>query len=134
MKKYIVIPAILLLAALALTGCGKNYSTELTVDMTEFMYSPTEFTIPAGQEITLTLKNDGAVGHEFVIMNFGKTATLPFSDDDEGNIYWEHEVEPGNTETVTFTAPSELGDYEVVCGTAGHLENGMQAKLTVVNP
>ena len=133
MKKLVILP-LLLLTALMFSACGQGSSTELTVDMTEFMYSPTEYTIPAGQEITLTLVNNGAVVHEFVIMNFGKTATIPFSDDDEGNIYWEHEVEPGNTETVTFTAPSEPGEYEVVCGTAGHLENGMQAKLTVVNP
>jgi len=133
MKRYSTL-IVILLAALFLSGCAKKYSTELTVDMAEFMYSPAEFTIPAGQEITLTLTNKGAVVHEFVIMNFGKAVSVPFSDDDEGNIYWEHEVQPGGSETVTFTAPSDIGDYEVICGTAGHIENNMRATLTVVNP
>lgn len=119
---------------LLLAGCARNYDTNLKVDMVEFTYSPADLTVPAGREITLNLTNNGAVVHEFVIMNLGKEATIPFSDDDEGNIYWEHEVEPGSSIAVTFTAPDEPGEYEVVCGTAGHLENGMKAKLTVVKP
>ena len=133
MKKYFVL-IVLLLAALALSGCAKNYDTELTVDMVEFMFSPTEYTIPAGQEITLTLTNTGTVEHEFVIMKFGQAVSVPFGDDDEGNIYWEAEALPGETKTVTFTAPSDLGEYQIICGTAGHVENGMLGKMFVVAP
>lgn len=133
MKKNLVL-TVLLLAALILSGCAKNYDTELTVDMVEFMFTPAEYTIPAGQEITLNLSNSGAVEHEFVIMKFGQTVSIPFGDDDEGNIYWEVEVEPGGSETVTFTAPSDLGEYQIICGTAGHAENNMIGKMTVVAP
>lgn len=133
MKKYLIL-IVLLLAALMLSGCAKNYSTELTVDMVEFMFSPSEYTVPAGQEITLTLTNTGAVEHEFVIMKFGQAVSVPFGDDDEGNIYWEAEAAPGETKTVTFTAPSDLGEYQIICGTAGHVENGMLGKMIVVAP
>ena len=133
MKKNLVL-IVLLLAALALSGCAKNYDTELTVDMVEFMFEPTEYTIPAGEEITLTLTNNGAVEHEFVIMKFGQAVSVPFGDDDEGNIYWEAEALPGETKTVTFTAPSDLGEYQIICGTAGHVENGMLGKMFVVAP
>lgn len=118
------------IAALILTGCGKK--NVLNVDMVEFTFSPTEFKVPAGQEVTLNLTNSGAVLHQFVIMKLGTTATIPFDDDDLANVYWEQEVEPGASKTVTFTAPSEPGEYEVVCKSGGHLENGMKAKLIVV--
>ena len=58
--------------------------------------------------------------------------TPPFGDKDEGNIYWEiDEIQPGTTKTGSFTAPSEPGEYEIVCGLAGHIESGMVGKLTV---
>jgi uncharacterized cupredoxin-like copper-binding protein len=102
--------------------------------MVEFIFTPAEFVIPAGQEITITAVNNGAVIHEFVIMNFGQTIGDDFGDEDEGNIYWEVEAEPGKTVTATFTAPTEPGEYQVVCGTEGHFIAGMVGKLTVVSP
>jgi uncharacterized cupredoxin-like copper-binding protein len=132
MKKYSIL--ILAVLALVVSGCAKNYDTKLTVDLTDFTFTPAEYTVPAGQEITLTLTNSGTVEHEFVIMKFGQAVSIPFDDNDEGNIYWEVEVEPGDGTTVTFTAPSDLGEYQIVCGTSGHLENGMIGKMTVVAP
>ncbi len=113
-------------------GGGSSASTNLKVDMVEFMFQPDTYTVPAGQEITIELKNSGAIEHEFVIMKFGTQVSEPFSEDDEDNIYWEHEVEAGKTDTVTFTAPTEPGEYQVVCGISGHMEAGMVGKLVVV--
>ena len=134
MKKYPYVLVILLCLSLILTACGgSGASTKLNITMTDFKYEPMENTIAAGKEITLKLANDGAVLHEYVIMNLGQTAGDKFGPEDEGNIYWEVEVDPGKTVTVTFTAPSEPGTYEIVCGTEGHLEAGMKGTLTVVS-
>ena len=130
MKRFSILVVILLSTSLLLAGCGPQ-TTKLTVDMVEFAFTPTEFTVPAGGEVELTLINNGTVEHEFVIMKLGQSVSVPFSDDDEDNIYWEHEVESSATETVTFTAPTEPGEYQIVCGIAGHLENGMEWSLTV---
>jgi uncharacterized cupredoxin-like copper-binding protein len=132
--KKIQIAFLVALFALALTGCAKNYDTKLSVDMTEFSFTPSEYSVPAGKEITLTLTNSGTVEHEFVIMKLGTEVSIPFDDNDEGNIYWEVEVEPGDGTTVTFTAPPDVGEYQIVCGTAGHAENNMIGKMTVVAP
>lgn len=129
MKRFSVL--LVLAVLLMLTGCTSNRTTEITVDMVEFMFTPAEYTIPAGSEISITLINSGAIEHEFVIMKYGTEVSLPFDDNDEGNIYWEHEVGPGVTETVTFTAPTDVGEYQIVCGIAGHLEAGMVGKLFV---
>ena len=126
---------IMLVCMFIVAACGGNRpSTNLKVDMVEFIFTPAEFVIPAGQEITITAVNNGAVIHEFVIMNFGQTIGDDFGDEDEGNIYWEVEAEPGKTVTATFTAPTEPGEYQVVCGTEGHFIAGMVGKLTVVAP
>jgi uncharacterized cupredoxin-like copper-binding protein len=131
--KKILLPLMLSLV-FVLTACGGGKSTTINVTMAEFVFSPSEFTIPAGQEITINAVNNGAVVHEFVIMKLGATVGDDFGDDDEANIYWEIEAEPGASVTGTFTAPSEPGEYQVVCGTEGHFMAGMVAKLIVVAP
>ena len=131
MKKTLFVLAALF--ALVLSACGGGGpANKIDVAMSDFQFTPNTFTITAGEEITLNAQNTGAVEHEFVIMNFGMNAGDKFGDEDEGNIYWEVELEPGKSTTVTFTAPSEPGEYQVVCGTEGHLEAGMVATLTVV--
>jgi uncharacterized cupredoxin-like copper-binding protein len=130
MKKVRFFLVVVLGLSLLLTACGGS-ATNLKLTMDDFKYEPMEFTIPAGKEITLNIKNDGAVLHEYVIMNLGQTAGDKFGDEDEANIYWEVEVDPGQSKTVTFTAPSEAGSYEIVCGTEGHLEAGMKGNLVV---
>jgi len=126
--------AVLLVFVFLLTACGggNGPSNTLNVDFTEFHFTPDAFRVPAGQEITLNATNSGAVVHEFVIMKLGESVGEDFGDEDEGNIYWEVEAEPGEKKTVTFTAPTEPGEYQVVCGTQGHYVAGMIGKLTVV--
>ena len=133
MKKSLFLVAVVLILSLVLTACGaSDPSTNLKVDMVEFMFEPSDYSIPTGQEITLDLSNNGAVVHEFVIMKFGTNVGENFGDEDEANIYWEAELDPGRSDTFTFTAPSQPGEYQIVCGTEGHYQAGMVGKLTVV--
>jgi uncharacterized cupredoxin-like copper-binding protein len=127
---------VLVVAVLTLAACGGAGGSSTTIDVvfTDFMFTPNTFVIPAGQEITLTATNNGAVVHNFVIMNFGTTVGDNFGDEDEGNIYWEVEVDPGGSKSVTFTAPSEAGEYQVICRTEGHIIAGMIGDLTVIAP
>ena len=120
--------------SLITTSCGGSNSptTNLNVTMTDFQFSPTQFTVPAGQEITLTSNNNGAVVHNFVIMKLGQSAGTEFTEEDVPNVYWEVELAPGGSVDTTFVAPSEPGEYEVICKTPGHLQAGMVAKMTVV--
>jgi uncharacterized cupredoxin-like copper-binding protein len=122
-------------AALTLTACASSTtgaSTAVSVNLSDFAFAPMTATVPAGKEITLNLKNTGKVLHEYVIIKAGEKVTLPFDDDDESKVYWESEVAAGETKTVTFTAPTEAGVYEVVCGQPTHIEAGMKGTLTVV--
>jgi len=130
MKKYF---ALLIVVPFILAACGGGgASTTINVTMTDFHFEPAEFTVPAGQEITINATNNGAVEHEFVIFKLGTDAGEKFGDEDEENIYWEVEVQPGQSVIAVFTAPSEAGEYFVTCGIEGHLEAGMNGKLIVV--
>ena len=131
MKKSAVLLIVVLSLSFVLSACGPK-TTTLNVVVNDFSYTPTTFTVPAGQPVTLVVKNDGSTEHEFAIMKKGTSVTPPFGDKDEGNIYWElDEIAPGSTKTGTFTAPTEPGEYEIVCGLAGHIEKGMVATLIV---
>ena len=130
MKKIWLLATVLFVVALALTGCSSQKVT-LEIAMSDFAFTPRTLEVPAGAEITLHLTNNGALLHEMVIMIYGKEATAPFDEDDESNIYWEHELEHGEKATVTFTAPSEPGEYQLVCGIPAHIEQGMVGTLIV---
>jgi plastocyanin len=132
MRKILISAAVLF--SLMLTSCGGagGPTTELNVTMTDFQFQPSQYTVPAGQEITLNARNNGAVVHNFVIMKLGTSAGPMWDDADVPNVYWEVELLPGADTSTSFTAPSEPGDYEVVCRTEGHIASGMVAKLSVV--
>ena len=132
MKRKFLFVAILF--SLLLAGCGGAAGVSDTIDvtMTDFQFQPTQFTVPAGQEITFNSSNNGAVIHNFVVMKLGTTAGDMFDEEDVPNVYWEVEIPPGGSINTSFTAPPEPGEYQVVCRTDGHIISGMTATLTVV--
>jgi plastocyanin len=135
MQKFFWMKTVILSTALLLSACGAGGpSTELNVAMTDFQFTPNTLSVPAGQEITVNASNNGAVVHDIVIMNYGTTVGNKYDEEDTPNIYWKIELQPGERMTATFTAPSQTGEYQIVCGTKGHFEAGMIGKLIVVAP
>jgi uncharacterized cupredoxin-like copper-binding protein len=100
--------------------------------MTDFMFTPNEFTVPAGSEVTLDVNHDGVVTHSFIIMRYGENVGEHFNEEDLPNVYWQVEVQPGEKGVFVFTAPDQPGVYQLVCGMAGHVEAGMIGTLEVV--
>jgi uncharacterized cupredoxin-like copper-binding protein len=130
MNKHTQFLMMVVIAGLFLSACGPKRATIETV-MSDFEFTPNTWEVPAGVEVTLKLKNEGTLEHEYVLLLLGQDATLPFDADDEPKVYWEHELAAGENVTVTFTAPAEPGTYNIVCGTPGHLEQGMRGTLVV---
>jgi uncharacterized cupredoxin-like copper-binding protein len=132
MKKILTL--IVMILALLLTACGNSsISTKINVTMTDFTFSPNGFTIPAGQEITLHITHDGTVEHDFIVMKYGTDAGEMFDEADKTNVFWEMDLQPGDSKTIVFTAPEQPGTYQIICGMTGHLQSGMIGKLTVVS-
>ena len=74
---------------------------EITILITNDGYYPNNLDIKAGEEITLTVKNENAYScaQSFTIPKFGI----------------ETVVEPGTEEVIKFTAPSDLGKIAFTC-------------------
>jgi uncharacterized cupredoxin-like copper-binding protein len=87
--------------------------TGVAIEMSEFYFEPSIFTVPADTDITITLTNKGLVGHDFVI------ASPPVS---------SPMVDAG--ETVTFTLNLPAGSYEFICSVEGHADAGMYGRVT----
>ena len=128
----------LAIVAMALGACGNGGepSTDLQVTTTEFAFSPASWTVPADQEISIDITNNGTVVHEWVLLQPGVNITsetdLPDTEEEllADFVYVEEEVDPGATKTLIFTAPA-AGTYQVICAIPGHFGGGMNATLTV---
>ena len=130
MKKIFAIFPLFVLLTMTLVSCSPKNVT-IDMELTEYKFNPDSIEVSAGSEVTVNFTNKGTLEHEMVIMVLGKNATVPFDADDEPNIFWEHELESGDQESVTFTSPTEPGEYQIVCGIPAHLELGMVGTLIV---
>ncbi|HUV91501.1 MAG TPA: cupredoxin domain-containing protein [Anaerolineales bacterium] len=128
-KMFFVI--VLAFGLLILSACAPSGPEKISVTTTDFKFDPMTWTVSAGKEVELTIINDGTLEHEWVLVKKGMEITIPFDADDEDKVFWEMEAASGETKTETFTAPSEPGTYTIVCGTAGHLEQGMSGTLII---
>jgi uncharacterized cupredoxin-like copper-binding protein len=79
----------------------------------DIFYAPEEVTIPADQDVTLTLRNEGVAAHNFSIDALGIDVPLP----------------PGEETEITINAPA--GEYEYYCTEPGHKDIGMVGTLIV---
>ena len=130
MKKILVL--VLVGLSFVSSSCsGASRIIDLTIS--DYHFEPDTFTIPAGEEITLNIDNEGFVSHQFVIFKLGTDAGGKISVEDQENIYWRFEVLPGHFDSATFIAPSEPGEYFITCSIFGHLEAGMYGSLIVVD-
>ncbi len=123
MYRRVILFTVVALMAMALAACGGGTSSSgggssaanVTVTLTEFKFDPASVTAAPGQTVNLTLKNTGSAQHSWVIPDLNLKYT----------------VDPGKTDTKTFTAPAKAGTYTIICDIPGHKEAGMQGQLIV---
>ena len=133
MKRIVFAFALALLVTLSACGGGAaSPKTEINVTLTDFQFVPNLFTVPAGKEIAVEAVNNGGVVHNFIIMKRGQAIGTEYTEEDEANVYWRLELPIGGSSDTSFTAPTEPGEYEVVCSTPGHVQAGMTGKMIVV--
>ncbi len=150
--KSIISISCLATAALLIAACGPGEQDDGVITITgndQMQFSPTEFRVAAGSEVTLIFRNIGqmpkeAMGHNLAILPQG-TDPQAFAQEairHEANEYippeWDDRViaatrvlGPGEEETLVFTAPSEPGEYPFVCSFPGHTPAGMWGTMTV---
>ena len=89
--------------------------TEITIEGSEYSFSPESLTVAAGERISLTFKNTGNLPHNFTIGELGVATKT---------------IAGGQTDVVEFTA-SQSGTFTFYCSLAGHRQLGMEGNLEV---
>jgi len=123
------------LAALALltVACGDaSASTQATVAIHYSRFTPEVITASAGEPITITLRNDDPIEHEWIagppdVHERHRTGTEPFHDE----VPTEVTIPAFSTRVTTLTF-EEPGDYLYICHLPGHEAYGMAGTLRVL--
>jgi plastocyanin len=132
MRWWKVLGPAAVVVGMAVVGCGqRTRGAEIAVTMWKCCFEPTEWTVPAGSEVTITLVNNGDFAHEWVLMDRAYEPGTPF-DEAEDLVLWRglarHTTE---AHTYRFMAPAEPGSYPVLCGIVSHLDEAEAGTLIV---
>jgi len=135
MKKNFGFGVFLFVCMVLLVACGnveesKPPVSSISIEMSEFKFSPADIVVFAGQEISLNLSNNGAVEHDFSILKKGASAQIPFDREKQAaDILFEARLGANKSGQYKFILP-DAGEYQVICGIQGHVEAGMVGKMT----
>ena len=101
-------------------------------DANDNIANPPVWTVKAGEVVTLNLDNQGGLEHNWAIIKQGAEVPMPFMpDQNQDLILWAAGVlKAGEKKLEPFPAPTDLGEYIVVCTVAGHYPV-MQGRLIV---
>jgi azurin len=156
--------SLLFAALIATAGCGggdggsssssSDAASEAVTEVTitpagnQMKFEQTKFTVPAGEEITLTFENtatSAAMKHNVVLLTTDEgsvvtrvgqagtqAADTEYVPEDDAVLAATDLADPGETVSVTFTAPSEPGSHRYICTFPGHYAT-MQGTMTVVS-
>lgn len=115
-----------------------NETYKITVTGNDMMkFNRSTITVDAGQKVELTLKHIGkmsveVMGHNLVVLKKGTDvavfATSAIAAKDNGYIpegttdvlVHTKMIGGGESDTITFTAPTEKGEYDFICSFPGH--------------
>ena len=145
MKKFFIY------LSLGLTGAFLHADQKITISGNDLMqFDIKAFTVTAGEKVKLEFKNTGtlpkiAMGHNLVVlkagisgiqfgqkvMGLGASATNPLPEASKEDVLAATKLlGPGESDTITFTAPSEPGVHQYVCTFPGHFAM-MRGNMTV---
>ncbi len=134
--QLVIAAAALVMSAPLLSGCGSEAgataSTEHTIDILYSRFETESITVPAGEPVAITLRNDDPIGHEWMVGDAAmherhRTGTEPFHHE----IPTEVSIPALETRVTTLTF-DEPGEYLYICHLPGHEAYGMVGTLRVV--
>ncbi|MFC7064145.1 plastocyanin/azurin family copper-binding protein [Halobacillus seohaensis] len=112
---------------------GKSPSEkQLTIKAYEFTFSPNETSIQVGDQVNLSLINNGTIDHDLEIISLS-------TEEVHGNQTHHHNksnsnvhihASSGEEQSVSFI-PLESGTYQFICTLPGHKESGMIGSFEV---
>jgi uncharacterized cupredoxin-like copper-binding protein len=121
-----------LLALIASACGGADASTEATIVIHFSGFVPEEIQVPADVPVTITLRNDDPIEHEWIVgaadvHERHRAGTEPYHDQVPTEVTIP--ALESRTTTLTFDNP---GEYEYICHLPGHEAYGMVGTIRVV--
>ena len=136
--------AVLIALSILLTACGASSSStnpdgsiNVEVTLTDFGIESSLTEFEAGKKYRFTIKNEGAIPHEFVIAEPLMEGEAHGTDMDMMHAglvvaVEEDELPAGATVTVDVTFPDHVDEaLEFACHIEGHYEAGMHSPITL---
>ena len=80
-------------------------------------------TVAAGQDVTVTLKNSGAIEHEWVILGAGTSISSEAKFDQSHVLFEVPIVAAGESASGSFNLAAN--EYQIICSIEGRLAEGM---------
>lgn len=109
-------------------GGGGSGGTSASVGAAEFAFDPADVSLTAGAEATVELTNNGAVEHNWTVLNAGEEIAAESEFDQSMVLAAVDNTAPGESNSVSLTL--EPGDYQVICTIPGHLDAGMTGTVS----
>lgn len=146
LKKTIMLVMFAALSTMAIAAQAKTVEIEGTNSL---KFSKESITVKPGEEVTIKLSNNSklpasAMAHNWILLAAdadaakldeaaAKAKDNDYVPSDMADQIVAHTglVGGGESDTVTFTAPEEPGDYTYICTFPGHYAAGMKGTLTV---
>ena len=119
-------------AALA-SGLGPKPSTSIEIVIRYSHFEPSAITVPAGVPVTITIRNEDPIGHEWIV---GDPAVQAIHRVGTELLHPSRPTEvvvpalESRTTTITFQ-PSAPGSIQYICHLPGHEAYGMVGSVTI---
>ena len=137
----ILVSAALPAVALILGACAGPRLQEASLTAVDMAFQPDALEVTAGRLVRLTRVNEGALDHDFSILEMPMETTGATAVAMPGHDMGAMTVDPqlhmavtmGMSNTIEFT-PTKPGTYEFFCTVPGHKDAGMVGTLVVKAP
>ncbi|MCH7999926.1 MAG: cupredoxin domain-containing protein [Chloroflexi bacterium] len=121
------------IATLVVSGGGDGSSAGVTVSIHYSQFTPEVITVPAGVPVTITLRNDDPIEHEWIVgppvaHERHRTGTEPV----HAGVPTEITIPAFSTRVTTVTF-DKAADYAYICHLPGHEDYGMVGTLRILD-
>jgi azurin len=123
-------------AALGLATASLHAAARIEIGtlVGKMKYDVENFRVDPGEEVTLVFTNTDEMQHNLILITPGPHMPIAekawllgaeavekhYVPEDPRVLHYTKIIDPGQSETITFTAPSQEGDYPYVCTIPGH--------------
>ena len=118
-------------AVMAFTGQGPAPATDVEIVIHYSRFEPSQIAVPVGVPVTITLRNDDPIDHEWIVGDeavhaIHRAGTELLHPDKPTEVV----VPAGTTRTTTITFES-AGSVQYICHLPGHEAYGMVGTVTI---